>query len=116
MLVNVTGHWTTVFGRRGMDNHTLGYSPVSLSKLSFRRSRVISTWTVLPIGETMQPDPIMAPPPKPPKSPFIKAKPKTLAAVAERKANKLANKIVAKVDYTDLVTMLDKKIADAEGK
>lgn len=105
MLVEVTGHWTTVFGRRGMDNHTPGYTPVPLSKLSFRRSRVIKTWNVLPIDETFQPDPVLAPPPTPPKSPFIKKAKVQAVAVGQT---------AAKIDYSEIVDMLDKKIAEAE--
>lgn len=95
MLVNVTGHWTSLYGRRGLDNHCPEYKPVPLRKLNFRRSRVYMTWNVIPIGEVRQPDPVLTAPPKPPKSPFVK----TRAAAAG--ANAVANQIAAAVNYTN---------------
>lgn len=105
MLVEVTGHWTSLFGRRGFDNHCPGYKPVPLRQLSFRRARVVGSWSVVPIGEIMQPDPVMPAPPKPPKSPFKKA------AQARRR---LANEIAAPIDFTEHLRSVDKAIAASE--
>jgi hypothetical protein len=104
MLINVTGHWTSVFGRRGLDNHCPGYAPVSICKMKFRRSRVIQTWRIVRIGEQLQPDPVLAPPPKPPMSPFVK-RAKEMAAVAGRKS---------KTDFSADMAAIDQAIADAE--
>ena len=112
MLVEVTGHWTSLFGRRGMDNHTPNYAPVPLRSLNFRRARVISTWSVVKMDEAYIPTVVLPAPPKPPKSPF-KRKPKVYAAAVGAVANRKANEIASKIDYSDIVAKLDKAIKDA---
>lgn len=112
MLVEVTGHWTSLFGRRGMDNHTPGYKPVPLRSLNFRRARVCSTYSVVKMDEPYIPTVEMPKPPKPPKSPF-KRKPRVYAAAVGAVANRKANEIASKIDYSEIVAKLDKAIKDA---
>lgn len=46
VIVNVTNHFVTLYGRRGCDNHTKDV--VFLTKMPFRRARVITVWQVIP--------------------------------------------------------------------
>ena len=123
MLVNVTGHWTSLYGRRGLDNHCNDYSPVPLRKLHFRRSRVKTTWSVLPKDEALQPDPVM-PVFVPPKSGLIAARKKLQKARVAlagnvKDANKISVRLAAKldvsaVDMTDVLDSINKGIQEAE--
>jgi hypothetical protein len=109
MLVEVTGHWTSLFGRRGFDNHTPGYKPVSLRKLNFRRAKVVGSWSVVKIGEEYTPSVVLPPPPIPPKSPFKKIKQARI-----RRANRLANEIAAGIDFSAQLAAVDRAIAVSE--
>ena len=123
MLVNVTGHYTSLYGRRGLDNHCDDYAPVPLRKLHFRRSRVKQTWRVLPKGEAVQPDPIM-PTFVPPKSGLIAARKKLRKAQVAiagnvRDAHKIPIRVAAKfdmrrVDLTHELEIIELWIREAE--
>jgi hypothetical protein len=94
VIVNVTGHYIALFGRRFVDNHTK--KPVFLTKSPHRRARVQRAWQVTKLGESIQVAelaPSYMPPKKRGKYPFQR----------KRKPS----------DFSTTTTAIDQQIADA---
>lgn len=75
VIVNVTGHYVTVWGKKFNDNWTV--KPVSLKKAPRRRARVKAAWRVVKAEAPVAP--VVVPP-----------KPKDTARPAREEANRLA--------------------------